>query len=141
MLRPGGLLLAAAVSRFASALDGIREGYLADPDLAAIVERDLADGRHRNPTGKPEYFMETHFHHPDELAGEIVKAGFVSEGVYGIEGPGWLAHDFEAWWEKPYRKERLLHLARRLQTEPALLAISARLMAARKPWPERYIPG
>ena len=134
VLRPGGLLLAAAISRFASALDGIREGYLGDPDFAAIVERDLADGQHQNPTGKPEYFMETHFHHPDELHGEIVKAGFVAEGVYGIEGPGWLAHDFEACWEKPYRRERLLHLARRLEAEPALLGISAHLMAVgRKP--------
>src|SRR5512135_445183 len=52
ILRPGGILLAAAISRFASALDGIKEGYLADPDFAAIVDGDLADGRHTNPTGK-----------------------------------------------------------------------------------------
>lgn len=134
VLRPGGVLLAAAISRFASALDGIRECYLFDPDFAAIVERDLADGRHLNPTGKPEYFMDTHFHHPEELAGEIADAGFAVDGVFGIEGPGWLAPDFDSWWGDPWRKERLLFLARRLETEPALLGISAHLMAAgRKP--------
>jgi SAM-dependent methyltransferase len=134
VLRPGGLLLAAAISRFASAFDGIRDGYLADPDFAAIVERDLADGQHVNRTGKPEYFMDTHFHHPDELGGEVAKAGFVLDGVYGIEGPGWLAPDFEAWWDDPWRRERLLHLARRLETEPALAGISPHLLAvARKP--------
>ncbi len=134
VLRPGGLLLAAAISRFASALDGIRAGYLADPDFAAIVERDLADGQHANPTGKPEYFMATHFHHPDELRGEITKSGFATDGVYGIEGPGWLAPDFDAWWKDPRRRSRLLHLARRLETEPALAGISAHLLAvARKP--------
>lgn len=122
------------ISRFASALDGIREGYLADPEFAAMVDRDLADGHHTNPTGKPEYFMDTDFHHPDELAGEIAKAGFVSDGVLGIEGPGWLAHDFEAWWGDSYRRERLLHLARRLESEPALAGLSAHLLAAaRKP--------
>lgn len=134
VLRPGGLVLAAAISRFASTLDGIKESYLFDPDFAAIVERDLADGHHVNPTGKPEYFMDTHFHHPDELAGEVAKAGFALDGVYGIEGPGWLAADFDAWWGQPRRRERLLQLARRLETEPALAGISAHLLAAgRKP--------
>lgn len=134
VLRPGGVLLAAAISRFASALDGIKERYLFDPDFAAIVERDLADGRHVNPTGKPEYFMDTHFHHPDELRGEVEKAGFEVDGVFGIEGPGWLAADFDVWWDRPSRKARLLHLARRLESEPALLGLSAHLLAAaRKP--------
>lgn len=34
------------------------------------------DGQHRNPTGRPKYFMDTFFHHPDELEAEIVKADF-----------------------------------------------------------------
>jgi SAM-dependent methyltransferase len=54
VLRPGGVLLAAAISRFASALDGgIRAGYLADPAFAAIVDGDLTDGIHRTrPAGR-----------------------------------------------------------------------------------------
>jgi ubiquinone/menaquinone biosynthesis C-methylase UbiE len=134
VLRPGGILLASAISRFASALDGIRMGYLADPEFADIVERDLADGQHQNPTGRPEYFMTAHFHHPDELEGEVAKAGFIVDGVYGIEGPGWLAQDFDAWWSDTRRRERLLQLAGRLEIEPALAGISAHLLAvARKP--------
>jgi SAM-dependent methyltransferase len=130
VLKPGGVLLAAAISRFASALDGVREGYLADPAFAAIVEGDLRDGHHRNPTGKPEYFMDTFFHHPDELRGEIAEAGFEVNGVFGVEGPGWLANDFDAWWDDPERRERLLRLARRLESEPALSGLSAHVMAA-----------
>ncbi len=130
VLKPRGVLLAAAISRFASALDGVREGYLADPAFAAIVDRDLTDGQHRNPTGKPEYFMDAFFHHPGELRGEIGEAGFEVDGVFGIEGPGWLAHDFDAWWADPERRERLLHLARRLESEPALSGLSAHLLAA-----------
>jgi ubiquinone/menaquinone biosynthesis C-methylase UbiE len=130
VLKPGGVLLAAGISRFASALDGIREGFLADPAFAAIVERDLTDGQHQNPTGKFEYFMDTFFHHPDELRGELTEAGFEVEGVLGIEGPGWLAHDFDAWWGDPARRERLLGLARRLESEPSLSGVSAHLLAA-----------
>ena len=69
VLKPGGVLLGGGISRFASALDGVREGYLADPAFAAIVDRDLTDGQHKNPTGRPEYFMDAFFHHPDELPG------------------------------------------------------------------------
>jgi ubiquinone/menaquinone biosynthesis C-methylase UbiE len=130
VLRPGAVLLAAGISRFASALDGVREGFLADPAFAAIVERDLTDGQHRNPTGKLEYFMDTFFHHPDELRSEIGEAGFEVTDVFGIEGPGWLAHDFDAWWDDPELRARLLRIARRLEAEPSLSGLSAHLLAA-----------
>ncbi|HSA95393.1 MAG TPA: methyltransferase domain-containing protein [Acidobacteriota bacterium] len=134
VLEPGGTVLAAGISRFASALDGIREGYLKDPAFAAIVEGDLADGRHSNPTGRVEYFMDTFFHHPEELRSEVASAGFEAVNVLGVEGPGWLAHDFDAWWDDPALRERLLGLARRLEAEPALAGLSAHLLAvARKP--------
>ena len=130
VLRPGGALLAAAISRFASALDGLSRGFLKDPQFADIVRRDLADGQHRNPTGRPEYFMDTFFHHPDELRDEAVEAGFASAAVYAVEGPGWLLSDFDAWWENGEYRDRLLQIARVLEREPALLGVSAHLVAA-----------
>jgi ubiquinone/menaquinone biosynthesis C-methylase UbiE len=132
VLKPGGILLAAAISRFASALDGVREGYLLDPAFAGIVDGDLADGRHRNPTGRPEYFMDAFFHHPDELGREVAEAGFEAVCVLGVEGPGWLAGDFDALWADPGGRERLLRIARRLEAEPALAGLSAHLLSAAK---------
>src|SRR5262249_41001075 len=76
VLRPGGPLLAAAISRFASTFDGLSRGFLRDSQFADIVRGDLANGQHRNPTGKPEYFMDTFFHHPEELRVEVAEAGF-----------------------------------------------------------------
>jgi SAM-dependent methyltransferase len=130
VLRPGGALLAAAISRFASALDGLCRGFLKDAQFADIVRRDLADGQHRNPTGRPEYFMDTFFHHPEELRAEVVEAGFAFAAVYALEGPCWLLPDFDAWWEDGERRDRLLQIARTLETEPALLGVSAHLAAA-----------
>jgi SAM-dependent methyltransferase len=129
VLRPGGALLAAAISRFASALDGLARGFLRDPEFAAIVRRDLADGQHRNSTCRPEYFMDTFFHHPDELRAEVAEAGFAAPAIYGVEGPGWLAADFDAWWGNGEHRDRLLQLARTLESEPSLLGASAHLMA------------
>jgi ubiquinone/menaquinone biosynthesis C-methylase UbiE len=129
VLKKGGTLVAAGISRFASTLDGLRGGFLADPTFRGIVEQDLQNGQHRNPTGKPEYFMDTFFHHPGELRDEVAEAGFEAVEVYGVEGPGWLLHDFDAWWGDEKLQQCLLHLARRLETEPSLLGISAHLLA------------
>jgi ubiquinone/menaquinone biosynthesis C-methylase UbiE len=133
VLRPGGVLVAAAISRFASALDGLRSGYLVDPAFAAIVERDLADGQHRNPTNHPAYFTTAFFHHPDELRREVTDAGLVLEHLLGVEGPAWLLQDFDAHWGDAGRRERLLGVVRRLEADPTVLGASAHLLVvARK---------
>jgi SAM-dependent methyltransferase len=129
VLRPDGVLLAVGISRFASVLDGLRKGFLKDPDFIKIVNQDLKDGQHRNPTQKPEYFMDTFFHHPDELHQEVSHAGFTVRGIYGVEGPSWLAADIDSWWENEIYRNTLLKIAQALETEPGLRGISAHLMA------------
>ncbi|HJZ53973.1 MAG TPA: class I SAM-dependent methyltransferase [Gemmataceae bacterium] len=133
VLRSGGVLVAAAISRFASALDGLRCGYLNDPAFAAIVERDLTDGQHRNPINHPAYFTTAFFHHPDELYREVADAGLTPEHLLAVEGPAWLLQDFDQHWDDPGRRERLLGVVRRLEADPAVLGVSAHLLAvARK---------
>jgi ubiquinone/menaquinone biosynthesis C-methylase UbiE len=56
VLKPGGWLFAAAISRWASALDGLARDLLRDPRFAAIVEHDLQDRQHRHPTDRLDYF-------------------------------------------------------------------------------------
>ena len=70
-LKPGGLLFAAAISRFASALDGIFRNLIQDPEFFEIVRRDLKLGQHRNPSNHPEYFTTAFFLRPSELQTEI----------------------------------------------------------------------
>jgi ubiquinone/menaquinone biosynthesis C-methylase UbiE len=133
VLRPGGLLLAAAISRFTSILDGLRQGLLDDPIFVQIVERDLADGQHRNPTDNPVYFTSAFFHHPKELQAEIEEAGFHYERTLPIEGPLWLSPYVIANFKDQRHHELFLALLRRFEEEPSLLAASAHLMAiARK---------
>jgi ubiquinone/menaquinone biosynthesis C-methylase UbiE len=136
VLKPGGVLMAVGVSRFASTLDGLRMGYLKDPVFAELAEGDLRTGRHRNPTKNPKYFTDTFFHSPPELRAEVVDAGFTVTAIYGIQGPGWLAPGFDEWWSNPDYRERLLKIARILEAEPAILGISTHLMiVAKKPIP------
>ncbi len=121
--------MAAGISRFASVIDGLRSEFLKDPIFTQIVERDLRDGQHRNPTAHPNYFTDAYFHRPVDLESEVTDAGFNLLGIYGVEGPGWLLKDFDEWWEDEVLRERILHLARMLETEQSLLGISAHLIA------------
>ena len=128
VLRLDGVLAAAAISRSASALDGLARNLLSDPDFSRIIERDVREGQHRNPTDQLDYFTTAYFHQPDELRAEIVAAGLVVEGLYGIEGPGWFMTDFVDRWTDPERRAALLHVARLLEAEPSILGCSAHLL-------------
>jgi len=133
VLRAGGLLGAAGISRFASLFDGLCHDFLADPDFARIVERDLADGQHRNPTER-DYFTTAFFHRPEELAAEVRETGFAIEALVGIEGPGWLLPDLDRRWADPVERERVLWAARAVEAEPSLLGLSPHhLVVARRP--------
>jgi SAM-dependent methyltransferase len=134
VLKPGGHLFAAAISRWASALDGLARDLYQDPRFAAIVERDLREGQHRNPTERLDYFTTACFHRPDELGAEVVAAGLILDGMYGIEGPGWLLSDVRARLADPRRRTDLLQVARLVESEPSMLGVSAHLLAvARTP--------
>jgi SAM-dependent methyltransferase len=135
VLRPGGWLFAAGISRFASLLDGLSTGKLFDePVFAAIVERDLSDGRHLNPTGTLSFFTTAYFHRPEDLAAEAGEAGFEAVEVHAVEGPGAFLPDFARRWNDPAQRETLLQFLARVEREPAILGGSPHLLAvARRP--------
>ena len=116
MLRPGGVVAAAAISRFASLLDGTVRGYLDDPRFVEIVVRDLREGQHRNPENVPEWFTTAFFHRPEDLVAEVDAAGLRLERLAGVEGPGgWIGR-----W--PEQAELVLRAARLAEDAPSLSA-------------------
>jgi SAM-dependent methyltransferase len=129
VLSPGGAMFIAAISRFASVLDGLARHLLDDQAFGAIVERDLADGQHRNPSDRPDYFTTAFFHRPDELRAEVVEAGLETPQVLAVEGPLWLSSNLEQDLCQVERRERLLAALRRIEAEPSLLGASAHLLA------------
>lgn len=129
VLRPGGHVIAAAISRFASTLDGAFRGFIHDPEFAEIVRRDLADGQHRNPNHRPGYFTTAYFHHADELKAELEEAGLSCEATLAVEGFGWLLPGLDEVWSDSDRRETLLSAIRSLEAEPTMLGVSAHLIA------------
>jgi ubiquinone/menaquinone biosynthesis C-methylase UbiE len=134
--RPGGIIAVAAISRFASLFDGLARGYLFDPAFRPIVQRDLAEGQHRNPDNREHWFTTAYLHDPAQLSDEVNDAGLELVELVGIEGmAGWLSQ-LEARWDTPEGREIILDSARAVEREPALLGVSAHLLAvARAPGP------
>ena len=134
VLKPGGWLFGAVISRWASAFDGLARDLFRDPQFAAIAQRDLEDGQHRNPTERLDYFTTAYFHRPSDIMQEIEAAGFADRRVYGVEGPGWLLPDVDVRMTVPRQRDDLLKVAQLVETEETLLGISAHLLVvAQKP--------
>lgn len=134
VLRPGGVVVTAVISRFASLLDGLRSGFLDDPAFGAIVSQDLADGQHRNPTGNPRWFTTAYFHRPEEPATEMRMSGLEHLATLAVEGPAWLLPDLEARLSDPKRAAVLMDALQSIEAEPSLMGVSAHLLAiGRKP--------
>jgi SAM-dependent methyltransferase len=127
-VRAGGLVFAAAISRFASLFDGLARGFLFDPGFRRIVHTDLATGQHRNERDHPHWFTTSYFHHPDELRRECLEAGLDVLEVVGVEGlAGWLPQLGDRW-DSPADRDIILHSARAVENEPTLLALSSHLI-------------
>ena len=132
VLKPGGVLFCAAISRFASLLDGMRKGYLFDPVFSKIVLRDLNEGYHENPEMDPRYFTTARFHRPEELEEEITEAGFDLVKTIGLEGPAWLLGDFDDLWADESKREEMLTFLKLVETESSLIGVSAHILSVAK---------
>jgi len=134
VLKPGGRLFAAAISRWASALDGLARDLFQDEQFAAIVDQDVVEGQHRNPTGQLDYFTTAYFHRPEELRAEVLDSGLIVDGLFGIEGPGWMLPDVGTRLMDARQRADLLRVARICESEPSLVGVSAHLLVvSRKP--------
>lgn len=129
VLKPGGCIAAAAISRFASLVDGLLQGHFGNPEFRRIVSSDLATGRHENPGGLPGYFTTAYFHRPEELSDEVREAGFDDVRILAVEGIAWSATHFAEAWNDPVQRSKLMEFLSMLETEPSLLGASAHLIA------------
>ncbi len=129
ILQPKGVLFAAAISRFASLIDGLSSGFFQDAEFRKIVAADLASGQHRNPMNHPAYFTTAYFHRPEDLATEIRDAGFADVQVLAVEGPAWSAAFFREAWDDAAQRQSLMEFLSLIEHEPSVLGASAHLIA------------
>jgi ubiquinone/menaquinone biosynthesis C-methylase UbiE len=129
VLAPSGLVVVAAISRYASALDGLARELAIDPAFVRMRDQDLRDGQHRNNTERPDYFTTAYFHRPEDIHAELATAGFQDVKILGVEGPGWIVSDFERRWADAELRGDIMNVARALESEPSIVGASAHLLA------------
>lgn len=128
ILKPGGVLFAAAISRFASFIDGLSRGFFCDPEFRKIVADDLASGQHRNTGNRPEFFTTSYFHRPEQLTAEVSEAGFSDVQILPVEGPAWgTAHFLDAWTDD-IQRQHLMDFLATIEREPSIVGASAHLI-------------
>lgn len=127
VLRPGGWMFAAAISRFAALFDLlVRLDRLHEDAVFEVVADAVASGTFRGTEGG--LFTTAYFHLPSELQSEAEAAGFAPAGLFNIEGPGFVVHDFPERWSDPARREALLRAARLIEQQPETLGASSHLL-------------
>jgi SAM-dependent methyltransferase len=129
ILRPGGLLLAFAINRYAGLIVGLLRGWVFDTDYLRMIQAEVATGLRTDPPAWLHTFPSAYFHLPTELKTELEDAGLMHHVTLGIIGPAWQVPDLEASWQEPARREVILQVARLVESEPAL---GPRLMAVGK---------
>jgi SAM-dependent methyltransferase len=128
VVRPGGLVVAATINRFAQLHDLLREERYFTPQHRERTDAVVADGRHRHHEGG--LFTTAYLAHADEPPAEFTDAGLTVEGQYGLEGVAWLMGGVEEWLDDPERREAVLAATRRIESEPTLLGASGHLLTA-----------
>jgi SAM-dependent methyltransferase len=133
IVRTGGPVFAAAISRWAARLDGILRVRLYErtPDAVEIVDTVERTGVLPPLTEKgfPGYT-----HRPGELREECAEAGLEVSDLVAVEGAGYLIGDLEERMSDPRAWEVVLSTARAHERVPELLGVGSHLLVTgRKP--------
>ena len=129
VLRNGGVIVAAGISRFASLLGSFFEDRFRNSILIDIVQSDLETGYHRNLTEDLKYFTDAYLHRPEELGSEVAEASFQHQATLAVQGPAWLFESFKNYWTDPELRLVVLDLIRKVEAEPSILGMSAHILA------------
>jgi SAM-dependent methyltransferase len=130
-VRPGGIVAAAAIGRYASLFEHVATTMLDNDRVAGAIEDILANGVHE-PGRKG--FTAAYFHTPSGLAEEMTAASFHHVRVHSVEGPAWAIlkgteeHTKESVQDSAMFRAALT-AARLADGYPELLASSSHLLA------------
>ena len=120
VLRPGGVVLAFAITRYAGAIYGITKGLIYDADYRRMIRTEVKTGHRTNPPNEINTLPNAFFHLPEELGRELEATGFQCEALLGVIGPAWLVPEIDTAWRDSTKRACMIEMARMLENEPVL---------------------
>lgn len=128
ILRPDGILHAAAISRWATRMDGILTNrfHLLFPAMVDAVDEVERTG-HLPPIVASGF--TGYAHRPDELRDEVAGAGFEVQSLVSLEGVAFALADLDERWADATDRTLLLDTLRALESVPELLGVGPHLLA------------
>jgi SAM-dependent methyltransferase len=121
VLRPGGLIVAEVITRYAWVMDATRQGLLGEAQTWADFDHIRRTGQSKDPDLVADGAFWAYFHHPDELVRELAVAGFGDTRLVAVEGFAWLLGDLP---ERLREPDDLLRAVRLTESEPSMLGAS-----------------
>ncbi|MFC3748414.1 class I SAM-dependent methyltransferase [Paenibacillus sp. GCM10012306] len=137
VLKPGGIIIVSAISRFSSTLWGLsvyggQNDYLEDPIFSAMIKQELTNGQHIRPEAYPSFISRAFFHLPEELNSELAEAGFMDTKMLAVEGPVWIVPTFTEKWKNEHSRAELLKICSLVEEQESLLGMSPHMLAVAK---------
>jgi SAM-dependent methyltransferase len=133
VVRPGGTVHVAAITRWAARLHGIlvERFHVTHPQIL-----DMVDEMERSGRVEPvhEAAFTGYAHTPDQLRDEIARSGLRLDSLVSVEGPGLLLGDLGERLDDPDERALLLQTLRAVEAVPELIGLGPHLLAtARRP--------
>lgn len=128
IVRAGGPIFIAVISRWAPRLDGVLQErlYEQNPDFLSLLPGVERTGS--LPPVVPNGFVG-YTHRPGELAGEVSEAGLRLDDLVGVEGLPLAGTDLQSRVGDPTAWNVVLDAARAIERVPELLGLSPHLIA------------
>jgi len=126
---PAGVVVAAAISRYASTFDGFFRDFVDRPGFVDLMREDLRSGQHRNADDSPGLFTTAFFHTAAELTDELGAAGLTDVQVLPVEGPLMWAASLAERLADPVQRRLVLEVLSAMESDPAVLGATGHLLA------------
>ena len=129
VLKKGGLLVCAGITRYGSMLWGLsvygsKNKVLDEIEFVNMIRGEIKEGQHIRPNKYPNFIARSYFHLPKEFENEIINVGFINEKILAVEGPTWIVPTLDNLWESEDSKKTILDMARRLEEDENIMAMS-----------------
>ena len=129
VVRPGGFVAAAVISRYASTFDGFFRGFIDKPGFTALMTDDLKTGQHRNPGSDPRLFTTAYLHDTAGIASEVTDSGLRLHSLLPVEGPLHWAPGIRDRLRDPAQRQVILDTLAAMEHDPAIAGATGHLLA------------